>query len=128
MSAQLQESYRQVAAAAEAYAIAFHEGDTNELGRLFLPDCKLQFVEDGALRCFAASDWIAIVGSRASAAAQGHAPDFRLASLELAGPDCAAVTIEMTSPPNRFRDVLHLLRIDGTWRIVAKAFHRDLAG
>lgn len=110
-------------ALAEAYARAFHAGDASALRGIFLPDCKLQFVDGDTLKCFQASAWIDIVASRPSQAAQGRPLDYRLISVHMAGPACAAVALEMAGDPGRrFSDVLHLLCINGDWKIVAKSF------
>ncbi|MCA0206259.1 MAG: nuclear transport factor 2 family protein [Proteobacteria bacterium] len=110
-------------ALADAYARAFHAGDADRLREIFLPECKLQFVDGDALRCFEARAWIDLVASRPSQAAQGRALDYRLVSAHMAGPHCAAVALEMAAEPGtRFSDVLHLLCIGGVWKIVAKSF------
>lgn len=111
------------AALADAYARAFHGGDTDRLREIFMPDCKLQFVDGDGLRCFEAHAWIDLVAKRPSQASQGRALDYRLVSVHMAGPGCAAVALEMAADPgDRFSDVLHLLRIGGAWKIVAKSF------
>lgn len=110
-------------ALAEAYARAFHAGEAQVLREIFLPDCKLQFVEDSDLKSFDASAWIDIVENRPSQASQGRPLDFRLVSMHMAGPNCAAVAIEMAGEEGvRFSDLLHMLRVDGMWKIVAKSF------
>lgn len=118
--------YAAVAAIAETYARAFHEGDAATLRTLFLPDCRLQFVSEGGLKLFQASDWIDIVQNRPSAASQGHQQRSALRSIQFAGPYCATVMLEMVTPEQLFVDVLHLLRPADGWKIVAKAFHSEL--
>ena len=108
---------------AEAYARAFHAGDAPALREFFLPDCKLQFVDSGDHKIFEASAWITIVEERPSQAAQDRPLDFRITSVYMASPTCAAVALEMAAEPgHRFSDVLHMLQIDGAWKIVAKSF------
>lgn len=120
--------YAGIAEAVDAYARAFHEGDTARLSDLFLSDCKLQFVEGEYLKCFLADDWIRIVGDRPSAAVKGQPLNYRITMLHQAGPGCASAAVEMSTPPNVFYDVLHLLKIDGKWQIAAKSFHRSGPG
>ena len=111
----------------KAYATAFHTGDIEDLRAIFLPDCKLQFLQSGELKVFTANVWIDLVASRKSSSELGHSEVSTITQLDFAGPDCASATLEMIAPPTRFVDQLHLLRINDDWRIVAKTFHTEPA-
>ncbi|MBW8638703.1 nuclear transport factor 2 family protein [Hoeflea sp. WL0058] len=108
---------------AETYARAFHAGDADALRDIFLPHCNLQFVDGDRLKSFEASTWIDIVAGRPSHKSQSRPFDYRLISAYMAGPNCAAVALEMAGEPGyRFSDLLHMLCIGGSWKIVAKCF------
>jgi hypothetical protein len=105
------------------YARAFHAGDIDRLRALFFPSCVLRSIRDEAIAEYSVGDWLAHLGTRQSAAASGSKLDYAIRSIDFAGPDCAAVIVEMSVPGTRFTDGLHLLREQSSWRIVAKTFH-----
>ena len=44
-------------------------------------------------------------------------------SIDFSGPATAFAKVECQIPPRYFTDYLTLLKVDGRWQVIAKAFH-----
>jgi hypothetical protein len=108
-----------VRAAAEAYCRALHEADTGALARIFHEDSHLYLSQDGALTDWPRQHFLDRVASRQPG--QGG-PDYAIESVDVAGPEMAAVRLSVLVPPRRYRDYLNFLRIGGEWRVISKVF------
>jgi hypothetical protein len=101
------------------YFAAVARNDPEELERAFHPDCVMQSVQDGALVRVTQPSW-----QQRLAGAGAPAPATRrIESLEIDG-TLAAVKARATFATFEFVDRLLLLKVEGRWQIVAKAFHR----
>ena len=109
----------EVRAAAEAYCRALHEADTAALARLFHENAHLYLSQQGVLTDWPRGHFLERVGSRQPG--QG-APDFEIESVDIAGPEMAAVRLSVGVPPRRYRDYLNFLKIGGEWRVISKVF------
>jgi len=101
------------------YFTAVSRNDPAELQRAFHPDCVMQSVQDGALVQVSQAQW----QQRLAAAGAPAAATRRIESLQIDG-TMAAVKARATFATFEFVDRLILLKVDGRWQIVAKAFHR----
>lgn len=108
-----------VRAAAEAYCRALHDADTAALARIFHENSHLYLAQDGVLTDWPRQFFLDRVGSRSPG--QG-APDFEIESVDVAGPEMAAVRLSVGVPPRRYRDYLNFLKVGGEWRVIAKLF------
>jgi hypothetical protein len=113
------ETQAAVRAAAEAYCRALHEADRDALARIFHEDSHLYLSQDGALADWPREHFLDRVGSRAPG--QG-APDYEIETVDVAGPEMAAVRLLVGVPPRRYRDYLNFLKVGGEWRVIAKVF------
>jgi hypothetical protein len=68
-------------------------------------------------------EWFKMVESRPSAKSKGSARADRIVSIDFSGPATAFAKVECQLPPRYFTDYLTLLKVDGRWQIIAKAFH-----
>ena len=108
-----------VEAAVAHYFAAVERNDPDELKRAFHADCVMQSVQQGALVGVTQAQW-----QQRLAAAGAPAPATRrIESLEVDG-TMAAVKARATFATFELVDRLVLLKIEGRWQIVAKAFHR----
>jgi hypothetical protein len=94
-------------------------GSASVMRRAFHQSARLQFVQDGRYAEWSLGEYLARL--------PGRAPDDeprrtrRIVAVQ-ATDDAAAVEVELDYPGVRFVDYLTLLRIDGDWFIVNKAF------
>ena len=47
----------------------------------------------------------------------------RIVSIDFSGPATAFAKVECQIPPRYFTDYLTLLKVDGRWQVIAKAYH-----
>jgi len=105
----------------------YHQtGDPKGLSEAFHPDALLQWAEGGQRKILTQADWIARAESQATKAAGKPRPEVRcrIASLEITG-NAAVVKVILDYPTFRFIDYMHLLKLDGGWKIVDKIYHRE---
>jgi len=108
----------------KVYFDGLHEGDTKKLGEAFYPSSHLYSVgSDGKAADMPRGDWFKMVESRPSAKSKGSARADRIVSIDFSGPGTAFAKVECQLPPRYFTDYLTLLKIDGRWQVIAKAFH-----
>jgi len=101
------------------YFAAVGRNDPEELARAFHADCVMQSVQQGALVRVTQPQW----QQRLTAGGVPAPATRRIESLEIDG-TMAAVKARATFATFEFIDRLLLLKVEGRWQIVAKAFHR----
>lgn len=115
-----------IEAVVQTYLDGLHEGDTVKLAAAFHPASELRSEKDGQLAELKRDAWLDAVRSRPNPKAQGLARHDRILAIDLAGPELAVVKLNCAIPPRFFTDVLVLLKLEGGWRIVSKAFGTDI--
>ena len=108
----------------QIYFDGLYEGDTRKLGEAFHPLSHLYSVgTDGVAADLPRAEWFRMVESRPSARSKGDERRDRIVSIDFSGPATAFAKVECQLPPRYFTDYLTLLKIDGRWQVIAKAFH-----
>lgn len=108
----------------QVYFDGLYEGDTKKLGEAFHPASHLYSAgTDGKAADLPRADWFKAIESRPSGKAKGSARADRIVSIDFTGPATAVAKVECQLPPRYFTDYLTLLRVDGRWQIISKAFH-----
>ncbi len=108
----------------QVYFDGLYEGDTKKLGQAFHPVAHLYSIgADGKAADLPRADWFKGVESRPSGKAKGTARADRIVSVDFSGPATAFAKVECQLPPRYFTDYLTLLKADGRWQVIAKAFH-----
>lgn len=108
----------------QVYFDGLYEGDAGKLGEAFHPLSHLYSVTtDGAAADLPRADWLKAVAGRPSAKSAGSERRDRIVSIDFNGPAAAFAKVECQLPPRYFTDYLTLLKIDGRWQVIAKAFH-----
>ena len=108
----------------QIYFDGLYEGDVKKLGEAFHPMSHLYSVgADGTAADLPRADWFKAVESRPSAKSKGDERRDRIVSIDFSGPTTAFAKVECQLPPRYFTDYLTLLKIDGRWQVVAKAYH-----
>ena len=108
----------------QVYFDGLYEGDTKKLGQAFHPAAHLYSAgSDGKAADLPRADWFKSVESRPSGKAKGSERRDRIVSIDFSGPDTAFAKVECQLPPRYFTDYLTLLKADGRWQVISKAFH-----
>ena len=112
-----------VEATLQTYFDGLYEGDTGKLGHAFHPFAHLYGVgPDGKAIDMPREEWLKGVGSRASAKSKGDERRDRIVSIDFNGPNAAFAKVKCQLPPRYFTDYLTLLKIEGRWQVIAKAY------
>jgi len=114
-----------IEAVVRTYLDGLYEGDTEKLAAAFHPHSELRSEKDGALAEVKRDAWLEAVRTRPNPKAQGLTRHDRILAIDLAGPELAVVKLNCAIPPRFFTDVLVLLKLEGGWRIVSKAFRTE---
>ncbi len=109
------------------YFDGLYDCDTRRFDRVFHPQARYYCATSGELLHLGMADYFPIVDKRPSPRSQGHIRTDRILSIEFAGPVTAIAKVECSIPGKSFTDLLALVRLDGSWRIVSKVFHYELA-
>lgn len=107
--------------AVELYLRGHATGTVEPFREAFHPEMKMFFNRDGAFMQRTAAEYLAGVSGKA-------APDEarrkrRIVSLDVTG-DVGVAKVELDYPEALLTDYLTVMKVDGTWRIVNKVFHR----
>ena len=108
----------------QLYFDGLYEGDTAKLGEVFHAASHLYSVDsEGKAADMPRGDWFTAVAGRPSGKAKSSARADRIVSIDFSGPGTAFAKVECQLPPRYFTDYLTLLKVDGKWQVIAKAFH-----
>lgn len=108
----------------QLYFDGLYEGDTAKLGEVFHAASHLYSVDgDGKAADMPRGDWFTAVAGRPSGKVKSSARADRIVSIDFSGPGTAFAKVECQLPPRYFTDYLTLLKVDGKWQVIAKAFH-----
>lgn len=111
-----------VEATARAYLEALYDGDADRLATLFLPQSGLfTGSADGPASVLLRDAWLDRVRGRQSARDAGHANTDAVFAIEVIG-TVAMARVTASHPPNRFDDLLSLVKTDDGWKIAAKTY------
>ncbi len=102
------------------------QGDPKGLSEAFHPDALLQWAKDGKRLTLTQADWIKRAEDQLAKNAGKPRPVVKceIASLEIMG-DAAVAKVVLDYPTFRFIDYMHLLKLEGGWKIVDKIYHRE---
>ncbi|MCP3136290.1 nuclear transport factor 2 family protein [Pyxidicoccus xibeiensis] len=108
--------------AVELYLKGHATGTQEPFREAFHPDMKMLFNRDGVFTQWTAAEYLAKVKGQ-------PAPDEarrkrRIVSLDVTG-DVGVAKVVLDYPEALLTDYLTVMKVDGTWRIVNKVFHRE---
>lgn len=107
----------------EGYFDMLYTADPVLAERLFLPEAHVQSLDAGRVVSIDLQGFKQRMAGRPVPRDRNEARDGELLHLDFAGPACAYVKLRSTMLDRLFIDYLTLLKVDGRWRILAKAFH-----
>ena len=111
-----------VVATVELYFQGHATGDGAYFRRAFHPDTRLFWVKDGKLATWTRDEFAArFAGAPAPDEARRKR---RILSIDITG-DAAVAKVELDYPDAIFIDYLSLLKIEGSWLVINKIFHRE---
>lgn len=119
----MQAVFQEVADALQLYFDGLYEGDTQKLRRVFAPGAKLFSGTGGDFVELGLDEYMELVEGRPAPASKGQLRFDRIESMDIAGDSAVVVKVECAVPPKYFTDILTMVKREGRWRIVNKAYH-----
>lgn len=106
----------------ELYLKAHATGDPNLIRKAFHADARVLFVREGKFTILTTEEFAdRFKGTPAADEAQRKRA---VESVDVAG-NAASARIKLDYPQTAFTDYMQLLKIDGEWKIVSKAFYAE---
>lgn len=109
-----------IRAALQHYLRAHATGDGSHHRKVFRPEARLFWIQDGKLATRTSEEYIA--GAPGSPAEDEADRSRRVAMIDVTG-NAAVARVVLDYPDALITDYMSLLKIDGEWRIVNKIFH-----
>lgn len=110
-----------IEAVIEDYFLGMYHSDTARLNRAFHPNARIAGHDEGALIDNSIDKFITFIGRVSAPADDGEAFEMDILAIDIVG-TASAVKVADLYKGLRFTDYLSLLKIDGSWKIVAKTF------
>ena len=108
--------------AVQNYFDGLYHGDVEEMRKAFHSCCHLYSESGGGIQDESAPDWFQRIQNRPSPASQGAERRDRIVFVDVNGPACALVKVQVQAPSGRYTDYLSMLKLRDGWRIVTKVF------
>lgn len=108
------------------YFDGLYYSDTERLGRVFHPDARYVTATGGETLMLDMPAYFAIVEKREAPASRNEPRRDIVREIQIAGPETAFARVNCAIGERHFTDFLSLVRVDGSWRIIAKVFHYDI--
>jgi hypothetical protein len=111
-----------IEAAIGHYFDGLYEGNVEKLARVFNAKASLFIESEGALTALPVPEWFHRVANRPAPAASNAKRDDRLLMIDRTGPVTALAKVTCVMDPVVYVDYLSLIKVEGRWQIVAKAY------
>ena len=109
------------------YFDALYHGDVGLFRNVFHRDARLFSASEGRLLVLDLEGYLAMVLERPSPASRNDPRFDEIVSIEISSTTTAHVRARSAYLPKRFTDELTFVLLDGSWRLVAKVWHFELA-
>jgi hypothetical protein len=117
------ETVAQFSEAIQRYFDLMYDCDVSRFDQVFHPTAQLHGVRDGALTVWPAATYREVLSKRQAPKSVGAPRQDEILLIDFTSPDQALAKVRVRIHQNVFVDYLTFLKIDGEWRITAKAFH-----
>lgn len=121
------ETAAQFSEAIQRYFDLMYDCDVSRFDQVFHPTAQLHGVRDGALTVWPAATYREVLSKRQAPKSVGAPRQDEILMIDFTSPDQALAKVRVRIHQNVFVDYLTFLKIDGEWRITAKAFHVELS-
>jgi len=112
-----------IASAIDAYFDLMYDADDSRFLEVFHDACQVHGLREGKLAAWSAAEFRDMMRGRPSPASLKAPREQAILGIEHIAPDLATADLRVRIGQIGFRDHLVFHRIDGKWRVTAKAFH-----
>ena len=117
------ETAAQFSEAIQRYFNLMYDCDVSRFDQVFHATAQLHGVRDGALTVWPAATYREVLSKRQAPKSAGAPREEEILMIDFTSSDQALAKVRVRIHQNVFVDYLTFLKIDGEWRITAKAFH-----
>lgn len=121
----MSDAYTEIEALVYRYCDGLYRCDVEQLRELFHDDALYFTASGGDVLSLDMATYLPKVAARTSPESLGEAFGYELELVQFAGPVTAHVRVSSSMWVKRFIDLLTLVKIEDTWKIVAKVFHHE---
>lgn len=104
------------------YFDALYDCDVQKLQRVFHPRAIYATADETPFLYRTMDEYFPVVAARQSPASRGEQRRDHIDGIDLAGDNTAVARVRCSIGTRDFVDFLTVVRVDGTWRIIAKVF------
>jgi hypothetical protein len=120
--------YSEIVTLMGKYFDLLYKGDTGLINQVFLPDAHVYSLVDGQVVDVDMDQFHERIASRPSPESKGAARKDRILSIDISGPATALAKVDCLIHQGLYTDYLPLMKVGGTWRIIAKVFDMKAVG
>lgn len=118
----MSEPFSQVLSLLQDYFDALYYCDVEKLQRVFHPAALYATADEAPFLHRTMAEYVPVVAARQSPASRNEARRDHVDSVAFAGRNTAFAHVRCAIGTRDFVDFLTLVRVDGSWRIIAKVF------
>lgn len=111
--------------ALERYFTLMYDCDVANFDHVFAATAQLHGFREGQMNCWPAAQYKEILAGRTSPKALGSPREQQIILLDFTSPTQALAKVRVRINDMVFVDYLTYHKIDGLWRVTAKAYHRE---
>ncbi|MEQ8661142.1 MAG: nuclear transport factor 2 family protein [Gammaproteobacteria bacterium] len=111
--------------AVEKYFDLMYDCDVSRFDQVFAPTAQLHGFREGEMSCWPAAQYKEVLAGRTSPKAQGAPRETQVLMLDFTCDNQALAKVRVRIGDMYFVDYLSYHKIDGTWLVTSKAYHRE---
>jgi len=115
----------EMSVALERYFDLMHDCDVAHFDQVFAGTAQLHGFREGQMSCWGATQYKEILAGRTSPKALGAPRETQVILLDFTSPTQALAKVRVRINDMYFVDYLSYHKIDGTWLVTSKAYHRE---
>ena len=120
----MQEDWPDMEKVVQLYFDGLYDSDVEKLKKAFHPEARVVGHFKGRFAVMTLDDFLGIVGNTPAPSGSGESYEMSIALVDQTGNE-AFVKVKDLYLGLHFTDYLTLMKIDGTWQIIHKAFYHD---
>lgn len=111
--------------ALERYFDLMYDCDVSHFDEVFAKTAQLHGFREGEMSCWPAAQYREVLAGRTSPKAQGAPRESQMLMLDFSSSTQALAKVRVRIGEMYFVDYLSYHKIDGTWLVTSKAYHRE---
>ncbi len=116
---------QELSEAVQLYFDLMYDCDVSKFDRVFATTSQLHGFREGQMSCWAAAQYKEVLAGRTSPKALGSTREEQLLLLDSTSPSQALAKVRVRINDMVFVDYLSYHKIDNTWLVTSKAYHRE---